>query len=100
MIIAIDPDSIITLIKFAIFYNKQKTEDIVQGLPKIEELLEAKKNSNSEIIKNAPNTILRKIFEKISTKTHNKRAVRKSIRQIQKILCMFMRDACIYSQKA
>lgn len=71
---------------FQSLYEKQKTEDIVQGLPKIEELLEAKKNSNSEIIKNAPNTILRKIFEKISTKTHNKRAVRKSIRQIQKIL--------------
>ena len=71
---------------FQSLYKKKKTEDIVQGLPKIEELLEAKKNFNLEIIKNSPNQILKRIFDQISIKNNNKKAVRKSIKKIQKIL--------------
>lgn len=65
-------------------YTKQKTEDIVQGLPKIEELLEAKKNK--VIGKHTPNEILKKIFQRLSLKKNNQSATRKSIKKIQKFL--------------
>ena len=66
--------------------EKQKTEDIVQGLPKIEELLEVKRNQKSVEEKRTPNEILKKVFKLLSTKKENKIAVRKSIKKMQKFL--------------
>lgn len=71
---------------FYTYFKKQKTEDIVQGLPKIEELLEAKKTSNLEKIKNNPHEKLNKIFINLLKKYTNQVAVRKSIEKIQNYL--------------
>lgn len=68
---------------FQSLHEKQKTEDIVQGLPKVEQLLEGKTTSN---LKDTPSWILKRIFNKISSKKDNKKAARKSIEKIQKIL--------------
>lgn len=68
---------------YSINYGKQKTEDIVQGLPKVEELLEAKKTINLEKIKNSPHEKLLKYFSKINKKYTNNIAVKKSVEKIQ-----------------
>jgi hypothetical protein len=68
---------------FSINYGKQKTEDIVQGLPKVEELLEAKKTIDLEKIKNGPHEKLIKYFSKVDKKYENNIAVKKSIDKIQ-----------------
>ena len=68
------------------FQKKQKTEDIVQGLPKIEELLEAKRSQKEELERDTPSEILKRIFGKLSIKYKNKHATRKSIKKIQKFL--------------
>nr|YP_010700493.1 RNA polymerase subunit beta' [Strombomonas costata]WCH63639.1 RNA polymerase subunit beta' [Strombomonas costata] len=71
---------------FYTHHQKQKTEDIVQGLPKIEELLEAKKTSNFRSISNNPHEKLKKLFTCFEKKYSNEIAVRKSIDRIQKLL--------------
>jgi hypothetical protein len=68
---------------FSIDYGKQKTEDIVQGLPKVEELLEAKKTMNLEKIKNSPHEKLMKYFLKVDKRYKNSIAVKKSVEKIQ-----------------
>lgn len=73
---------------FYLNYKKKKTEDIVQGLPKVEELLEAKKTSNLESIRNNPHDILRESFRKLMEKYTNAVAARKSIEKIQKYLIL------------
>lgn len=73
---------------FYLSYNKKKTEDIVQGLPKVEELLEVKKTSNLESIRNNPHDILRDTFRKLLEKYTNSVAARKSIEKIQKYLIL------------
>jgi DNA-directed RNA polymerase subunit beta' len=75
-------------ILFFLNYQKKKTEDIVQGLPKIEEILEAKKTSNLENIENNPHDILKKNFTKFLNKYTNAIATRKSIEKTQKYLIM------------
>lgn len=67
-------------------YNREKTEDIVQGLPRIEELLEAKRTSNSKIIKNNPNKKLTKLYSKLKQKYSEEVATRKAKQKIQKQL--------------
>jgi hypothetical protein len=67
-------------------YEKQKTEDIVQGLPKIEELLEAKKTKNLELILNNPYEKLKKQYKKMKKKYNNKISTRKSIQKIQNFI--------------
>ena len=67
-------------------YSRQKTEDIVQGLPKIEELLEAKRNRGLKTIKNNPHEKLQKTFSKLKKKYTEKLAARKSIEKLQKHL--------------
>lgn len=67
-------------------YEKQKTEDIVQGLPKIEELLEAKKTRNLELILNNPHEKLKKQYLIMEKKYNNKIATRKSIQKIQNFI--------------
>lgn len=71
---------------FYTYYKKQKTEDIVQGLPKIEELLEAKKTFNLEKIVNNPHDKLKKIFFTLKKKYNNLIATRKSIEKLQNYL--------------
>nr|YP_007517066.2 RNA polymerase beta'' subunit [Euglena viridis]AEY70836.2 RNA polymerase beta'' subunit [Euglena viridis] len=71
---------------FYTYYKKQKTEDIVQGLPKIEELLEAKKSFNLEKLKNNPHDKLNKNFKILEKKYKNSIAVRKTIEKMQNYL--------------
>ena len=68
------------------FHKEQKNEDIVQGLPKVEELLEAKKNTNFVKIINNPHDKLRSIFQRMLTIFPSEIAVRKSIEKIQNYL--------------
>lgn len=67
-------------------YEKQKTEDIVQGLPKIEEFLEAKKTKNLELILNNPHEKLKKQYLTMEKKYNNKISTRKSIQKIQNFI--------------
>lgn len=71
---------------FFTYYKKQKTEDIVQGLPKIEELLEAKKTFNMKKIKNNSHDKLDKFFKKYKERHNNLISVRKSIEKLQQYL--------------
>lgn len=71
---------------FYTYYKKQKTEDIVQGLPKIEELLEAKKSFNLEKLKNNPHDKLSKNFKILEKKYTNSIAIRKTIEKMQHYL--------------
>ncbi len=71
---------------FEIIYKKQKTEDIVQGLPKIEQLLEIKQISGSKFIRNNPNHKLKTIFSKLKHKYSETVAVRKSLEKLQQVL--------------
>jgi DNA-directed RNA polymerase beta' subunit len=71
---------------FTNFYKQQKTEDIVQGLPKVEELLEAKKPSDINIIENSPHEKLTKEFKFFKNRYSNKTAVKKSTERAQKSL--------------
>lgn len=67
-------------------YQKERAEDIVQGLPKIEQLLEARKSSNAETIKNNPNEILKNEFMILAEKYKNSTAVKKSFEKVQNII--------------
>nr|YP_010700255.1 RNA polymerase subunit beta' [Euglena deses]WCH63399.1 RNA polymerase subunit beta' [Euglena deses] len=71
---------------FYSLYEKLKTKDIVQGLPKIEQLLESKKSINLEKIINNPHDKLKKLFKKFSKDYSNQLATRKSIEKIQTYL--------------
>ena len=67
-------------------YTREKAEDIIQGLPKVEQLLEARKTINLKIINNNPHHILEKEFIKLSAKYENSIAVRKTFEKIQYII--------------
>nr|YP_010700366.1 RNA polymerase subunit beta' [Flexiglena variabilis]WCH63514.1 RNA polymerase subunit beta' [Flexiglena variabilis] len=71
---------------FLITYKKQKTKDIVQGLPKVEELLEIKKTKDFKTIDKNPQAKLKKFFAYFQKKYENSIANRKSIEKIQKLL--------------
>lgn len=71
---------------FDINYKKKKTEDIVQGLPKVEELLEARKPLNIDKEFNNPHLRLLRKFYFFNEKYSNEIAVRKSFDFIQKFL--------------
>lgn len=68
---------------FNTYFTREKTEDIVQGLPKIEELLEAKRTFNLEKIVNNPHERLVKKFKIFKEKYNKETACRKSIEKIQ-----------------
>lgn len=68
---------------FSLSYKKQKTEDIVQGLPKINEIIEARKTTN---LKKNLHERLRTNFIHLTKKYNNKIAARKSIEKIQKYI--------------
>lgn len=71
---------------FQTLHKKQKTKDIVQGLPKIEEILEAKKTKNLKLLKKNPHEKLKKYFEFYKQKYKNPAATRKTIEKIQQVL--------------
>ena len=66
--------------------KKSKTGDIVQGLPKIEELLEAKITRNLQPLYNNPHKKLTQYFMRYKKKYPRNIATKKSIEQLQKFL--------------
>jgi hypothetical protein len=71
---------------FSLAYKKSKTGDIVQGLPKIEELLEARRTKDLQPIVNNPHDRLKRQFtyEQLYLNTEN--ALKKSLLDIQQFL--------------
>lgn len=69
-----------------LFYQKLKTEDIVQGIPKIEELFEARQTKEGEPLQENLHTKLKTFFYFYKQQNKFKEAVRKSIEKIQQIL--------------
>ena len=71
---------------FRLVYQKAKTEDIVQGLPKIEELLEARRTKGLRPIKNNSHERLEALFKFYKKDWGPELAVTMSLGQIQKQL--------------
>jgi hypothetical protein len=71
---------------FNLVYKKAKTEDIVQGLPKIEELLEARRTKDLQPILNNPHDRLKKQFHEYKAVFDTETAARKSLLDIQQFL--------------
>lgn len=71
---------------FNINYNKKKTEDIVQGLPKVEEFLEARKPLDIAKEIYNPHLKLSRKFHFYKQKYNNEIAVKKSFDFIQRFL--------------
>jgi DNA-directed RNA polymerase beta' subunit len=69
-----------------LFYQKLKTEDIVQGIPKIEELFEARQTKEGETLQENLHTKLHLFFNYYKTQLSSQEAARKSIEKIQQIL--------------
>nr|YP_009541103.1 RNA polymerase beta'' subunit [Lepocinclis steinii]AYQ93595.1 RNA polymerase beta'' subunit [Lepocinclis steinii] len=67
-------------------YKKERTKDIIEGLPKIEEILEAKRTRDSIKIRGSLHDKLEKIFKIYNEKHNYEIATRKAIAQIQNIL--------------
>ena len=69
-----------------LFYQRLKTGDIVQGIPKIEQLFEARQTKEGEIIPNNLSDKLDRFFNTYKYQFNQKEAVRKSLERIQQIL--------------
>ena len=69
-----------------LIYNQEKTEDIVQGLPKIEEFLEARKTKGFFPILNNVHTQLKTFFKLFSSVYNLEKSIDISFQAIQKIL--------------
>jgi hypothetical protein len=71
-----------------LFYIKSKTEDIVQGLPKVEELFEARRTKALQPLVNNSHDQLVNLFEKIKTREYTsvEQAAKESILRIQQDL--------------
>lgn len=69
-----------------LFYQKLKTEDIVQGIPKIEELFEARQTKEGEALQRTLHTKLDFFFKFYRRKYNFEEATRKSFKQLQQIL--------------
>ena len=68
------------------FYHRLKTGDIVQGIPKIEQLFEARRTKEGEILPNNLSDKLDRFFNYYKQQLNQKEAVRKSFQKIQQIL--------------
>jgi len=68
------------------FYQRLKTGDIVQGIPKIEQLFEARRTKEGEILPNNLSDQLDRFFNYYKQQLNQKEAVRKSFQKIQQIL--------------
>nr|AMD08027.1 RNA polymerase beta'' subunit [Euglena mutabilis] len=77
---------------FYIYHESKKTKDIVQGLPKIEQILEGKRTSNLEKLRNNPHDKLDHIFSNLSKKFDNKIANRIAIEKVQYFLTKKIQD--------
>lgn len=66
--------------------RRLQTEDIVQGIPKIEQLFEARETQGGEIIQNNMHTLLNSFFSRIRQVKSNPEAVQLSFGYIQKFL--------------
>ena len=71
---------------FNLVYKKSKTGDIVQGLPKIEELLEARRTKDLQPIFNNPHDRLKKQFDFYKKAFNTEMAARKSLLETQQFL--------------
>ena len=71
---------------FSLAYKKSKTGDIVQGLPKIEELLEARRTKDLQPILNNPHDRLKKQFAYKQLSLTPENALKKSLLDIQQFL--------------
>jgi hypothetical protein len=69
-----------------LFYRKLKTEDIVQGIPKIEELFEARQAKEGEPLQDSLHNKLTLFFNTFKEQYPSQQAARKSIEKIQQIL--------------
>lgn len=69
-----------------LIYNQEKTEDIVQGLPKIEEFLEARKTKGFFPILNNVHTQLKTFYKLFSSVYNLEKSIDISFQSIQKIL--------------
>ena len=73
-------------ILYYIYHEQVKTKDIVQGLPKVDQILEARKSVDSEILKENIHHKLKKLFDNLKKKYSYGQAIRISIERIQKLL--------------
>lgn len=71
---------------FLTYNESKKTKDIVQGLPKIEQILEAKKTSSLKNLINNPHEKLNKTFIELEKIFDNKTANKIAIEKIQNFL--------------
>jgi|SRR6056300_171402 len=69
-----------------LFYRRLQTGDIVQGIPKIEELFEARSSKYGEPIPNSVPEKLLTFYDDFSLKIPHAKAVRKSVQMIQQYL--------------
>lgn len=69
-----------------LFYQRLKTGDIVQGIPKIEQLFEARQTKEGSIIPDNLSDKLNQFFNYYRQHFNLKEAVRKSLEQIQQII--------------
>nr|YP_009106259.1 beta'' subunit of RNA polymerase [Interfilum terricola]AIT95127.1 beta'' subunit of RNA polymerase [Interfilum terricola] len=69
-----------------LFYQRLKTGDIVQGIPKIEEFFEARQTKEGEILPENLHNKLLELFQNYKQKFNSQEAARKSIQKIQQIL--------------
>lgn len=73
--------------------RRLQTEDIVQGIPKIEQLFEARETRGGEIIPNNMHLLLRRFFEKTFHLFPLPQAIEISLGYIQNFLVQTIRDA-------
>lgn len=71
---------------FHLTYQKAKSEDIVQGLPKIEELLEARRTKDLQPIPNNSHDKLQELFDMYKKRCGTEIAARLSLKKIQQFL--------------
>lgn len=69
-----------------LFYRRLQTGDIVQGIPKIEELFEARSSKFGEELPNSVPAKLNSLYDNFSRRMSSAKAVRQSIQIIQQFL--------------
>jgi hypothetical protein len=69
-----------------LFYQRLKTGDIVQGIPKIEQLFEARQTKEGEILPENLHEKLHNFFKKYKQKYSPRDAARKSLEKTQQLL--------------
>ena len=69
-----------------LFYQRLKTGDIVQGIPKIEQLFEARKTNQGEILAGSLHEELKWLFLFYRKKYDSQQAARRSLEKIQQII--------------